>query len=485
MNSSKQERFNLLKNMFNSFNYNGKIFLLGFGAIGKPILYMLLKIVKMDPKNVTVIDKMNKNNENQYFRALGVNFIKCLITKDSYRHLLNNIAKNDIIIDCAYNIYTYDMLQLCQEKGCHYINSCIEFWDFEGVADPILYSLYYKQEELQKLNRSYPVKNFNAIISMGCNPGNVSIWTKLGLEKIAKKNNIPILGSFGELAKKIGVQVIHVSERDTQGTTTPKKVNEYCNTWASDGVSFCEEALGCIEASWGTHEKSVPEDKLLLKDNFIIINRMCIHTMAQSVVPLYGRYFGYVIRHDEANTIGKHLEVKEHDKIVYKPSVYYVYHPCDSARISMEEVIEREFEYQNKWRLLTDEINYGRDILGLTYFLENGDVYWIGSVLSIDEAREIFENKFNEWINATNVQVMAGYISGILHIMDLIKNKENKGLMVPDDLPHHKLWKYMKPFLGDFIFKKIDNFQLIKYAKSFSGKNSYTKDWQFDNFIVD
>lgn len=484
MNSSKQERINLLNSMIKTYNYNGKIYLLGFGAIGKPILYMFLKIVNIEPINITVIDKMNKEGENTYFKKLGVKFVESLINKSNYRKLLENISKDDIIIDCAYNIYTKDMIQLCQEKGCHYINSCIEFWDFNGVVDPIKYSLYYKSIELQKINNSFTTKNYNAIISMGCNPGNVSIWTKMGIEKIAQKLNIPIIGTHGELAKKIGIQVIHISERDTQGTIKPKKVNEYCNTWSSDGVSFCEEALGCIEASWGTHEKITPESTILLKDNFIIINKMCIHTKAQSVVPIYGRYFGYVIRHDESNTIGKYLEVKDKDKIIYKPSVYYVYHPCDSAKISMEEVVERDFEYQNKWRLLTYEINGGRDILGLTFFLENGDVYWIGSVLSIKEAREIFNNEFNEWINATNVQVMAGYISGILYILDLIKNKENKGLMVPDDLPHEKLWKYMKPFLGDFLFKKIDDFQLIKYSKSFSGKNTYTKDWQFDNFIV-
>ena len=482
--NKKKERKELLQKMFNSRQFNNKIYVFGFGAVARPLLFMLLKVVRMNPSNITVIDKIDKSDENEYFRKMGVHFVKKLIEKSSYLELLKDIKVGDIIIDCAYNINTKDMLSFCQERGCHYINSCIEFWDYKGVVDPIEYSLYYKQNELQALDDSYKQKKYNAIISMGCNPGNVSIWTKIGLMKINQKYKHPYK-NFAELAQKLGVQVIHVSERDTQRTKDSKRVNEYCNTWSSDGEAFCEEALGCIEASWGTHEKTVPSDMLLLKDNFILLNRLCIYTYAQSVVPIYGRYFGYMIRHDEANTIGKNLEVKDvSGGIVYKPSVYYVYHPCDSAKISMEEIKERNFKYQKKWRLLTHEIEDGRDILGLTFYLENKEVYWIGSVLDVKEARELFDNMFDEWVNATNVQVVAGYLSGILHIMDLIDSGNNLGMMTPDDLPYKKMFNMMKPLLGEFLFTKIDDFKLIKYMKTFTGKNTETDEWQFENFIV-
>lgn len=484
MDNKKQERLSAIKSMYSTYNYNGKVYLFGFGAIGHPILYMFLKIVTIDPSNITVIDKMDKHDENKYFRKKGVKFVKAEITKDNYRLLLQGIGKNDMIIDCAYNIMTADMIRLCQEVGCHYINSCIEFWDYKGVVDPIEYSLYRKHKELDELNKSFGTKNFNAIISMGCNPGNVSIWTKLGLEKLAQVYGIKDHKSFAELAQKLEVQTIHISERDTQQTKDPKQPNEYCNTWASDGEAFYEEILGCVEASWGTHEEKMPKHTIMMKDNFIIMDYTCIHTMAQSVVPLYGRYFGYIIRHDEVNTIGKTLELREGDKIIYKPSIYYVYHPCDSAKISMDELTEKDKEYHPKWRLLTYEITKGRDILGVSFFLKNGDVWWIGSVLCIDEAREIFDHKMDRWVNATNTQVMAGYISGILYILDLIKKGENRGMMDPDDLPHREIWEKMKPFLGDFLFTKIDNFALLKQDKRFTDKSSYTKDWQFENFLV-
>ena len=488
----KNHRLSILQNMMqNKRQYNGNIYMFGFGAIGKPILYMILKLTSVNPKNVTVIGKEDRIRGQKYFKPLGVKFMnKTKIDGSTYRTILSDVKPNDIIVDCAYDISTQDMINFCQEKGCHYINSCIEWWNYKDVNDPIKYSLYYKHEELEQLNKTFTKKNFNAIISMGCNPGNVSIWTKIGLEKIAKEMNIDITGlTHAELAQKIGVEVIHISERDTQTTTKPKVQNEYCNTWSSDAEAFYEESLGCSEASWGTHEKTNPSDNLVTdkSSQFAILNRLCINTIAQSVVPIYGRYFGYVIRHDEANTIGKHLQIvdKSTNKIKYKTSYYYFYHHFDSSIISVEELIEREFNYQDNWRLLTDDLTEdGQDILGLTFYLSNKQVYWIGSLLNTKEAREVFNNEFNKYINATNVQVVGGYLSGILNMIDLMAENKNNGIMFPEDLPHHKIWSLSEPFFGKFSFKKIENFKLLKYKKNFTDNNVYTDDWQFENFLV-
>ena len=42
---------------------------------------------------------------------------------------------------------------------------------------------------------------------------------------------------------------------------------------------------------------------------------------------------------------------------------------------------------------MTEEIIDGRDILGCTFYLENGEVYWIGSTLCIEEARNYFDDE--------------------------------------------------------------------------------------------
>ena len=480
----KLNRMNKIRSMYNSYEYNNKIYLIGYGSVGRPLLFMLLKILKINPQNILVIDKMDKTKELDFFLKLGVKFLNTLVNINNYQDILKDISKNDLIIDCSYDLSTYDIIKKCQEKECHLINSCIDDWNDIQRNEKILdNTLYKRHQKLQNLNNSYPEKKFNAIISMGCNPGNVSIWAKIGLDQINKKYGFSCK-THAELAQKIGVQVIHISERDTQLSNKIKKQNEYQNTWSSDGESYFDEAMGPIELSWGTHERKNPENLLSNENNFMIVDRMGCETFAQSVVPIYGKFIGNIITHDESNTIGKTLQIEKDGKIIYKPSVYYVYHPCNSAKLSLEELTEREYEHQDNYRLLTHEIICGRDILGLTYYLDNKEVYWIGSALSIEEAREIFENKFDEWVNATNVQVMAGYLGGILHIIDLIKENKNMGLMIPDDLPYEKIILLTKPFLGDFIFKKIENFKLLNYDGKASTPNKYNCDWYFENFLV-
>ena len=73
-------------------------------------------------------------------------------------------------------------------------------------------------------------------------------------------------------------------------------------------------------------------------------------------------------------------------------------------------------------------------------------IYPIPSYTS-SNVRYIFDNECDDFINATISQVVAGYLSGIIH---LINTKEYTGLIFPDDLPQ-SIIKYQLPFLGDFI----------------------------------
>ena len=92
-------------------------------------------------------------------------------------------------------------------------------------------------------------------------------------------------------------------------------------------------------------------------------------------------------------------------------------------------------------------------------------IYWIGSLLDINESRMLFDNKCDSFINATISQVVPGYLSGIIHLI----NNEYSGLIFPDDLPYNDCMKYILPFLGDFIFTKCD-YKL--------------NDWTLNSFII-
>lgn len=333
--------------------------------------------------------------------------------------------------------------------------------------------------------------NFNAVIDMGCNPGNVNLWAKIGLDLINKHYGTK------KTAEELDIRTIHISEYDTQRSRIPKRINEYCNTWASTAEPFYEEGLAPVEMSFGNHEE-LPDKKFIesCEDNnkYIAFNRLCTETFAHSYTPGYKNYIGTLIRHGENITIGETMSTYDNKdgKITrtWSPSVYYVYHPTQDTMASLYELKEKNYKYQDNTRLFTDDIIDGRDELGLTYFLGNGDIFWIGSLLDIHEARDIYENKFNEKINATVVQVVGGYLSGIFHILDLNKQKKYNGVMVPEDLPYREIYKKMKSFYGEFIFKKITDWDYEMKTRSLTFRDykesviNKKPEWTLKDFLV-
>jgi homospermidine synthase len=505
---SRNDRLKLLKELYQSKDFGkGHLYLLGCGAVGPALLYMILKIYKIEQEQITVIDLKPKEELEANLKyivkaALGtedlkINMVNLRVEENNYKQIFtvdHKLTKHDIIIDCAIEICSIDIMRLCQEYGCGYVNSSTELWDYRNINDPISYTLYPIIEEMRgfsdELKKSGKI-NFNAVIDMGCNPGNVNMWAKLGLDMINKHYGTK------KTPEELDIRTIHISEYDTQRSSIPKRVNEYCNTWASTGEPYYEEALAPVEMSFGNHEE-MPDEKYIenLQDNdkYIAFNRLCLETSAHSYTPGYKNYIGLLIRHGENITIGETMStyktVKGEKVRTWSPSVYYVYHPTNDTMASTYELKEKNYKYQDNTRLFTKEIIDGRDELGLTFFLGNGDIFWIGSLLDIDEARDIYENKFDEKINATMVQVVGGYLSGIMHILDLNKEGKYNGVMVPEDLPYKEMYKKMKPFFGEFVFKKVEDWDYNMKTRSITFRdykeNAFNKspEWKLKDFLI-
>jgi len=186
-----------------------------------------------------------------------------------------------------------------------------------------------------------------------------------------------------------------------------------------------------------------------------------------------------LIRHEECYTICEKLTVKDlNNKIIYKPSCYYVYRPCDSSVSSINEVRDNFGEYQDEKRLMTSDIIKGYDEVGCTLFFKNGDIYWVGSLLDIEEARLLYDNQYNHIINSTIVQVLAGYISGLFYLIESIEKHHYRGLLSAEDLPIKKILQWSRPLLGPFGIIKVEDWNL-------GNKNKTKTDlWQFNDFMV-
>lgn len=494
MNDQKADRLASLKQLYQSVDFSGRIYMIGKGAVGTCLLYMIMKIFKIKANQITIIDVRDIISElpKEYLDD-GLVFVNQLVEIDNYQEIFRDVKPNDLIIDCSVDISTTDMMKLCQEKECIYINSSIETWDHRIETDPVKFSVYARYSELLDYSDSLgSSKRFNAITGCGMNPGTVSIWVKAGLDKINDKYKYSF-NSYGELAQKLGVRTVHISEVDTQRTNAPKERDEYCNTWSTDAEGFYEEALAPIELSWGTHEKTMPEDVALYMDKkrYMVINKLCVNQFAQSYCPISKNFLGMLIRHEENFTIGETLTVMKDGICVYKPSVYYVYQPCDNTMASLHELKSKNYHYQTNYRLLTSEIIDGQDEIGLTFFLENGDIYWIGSLLDIDEAREIYNHEMDDRINATLVQVVAGYISGIFYLLELMKEKKYLGVLSAEDIPHRGLVHKMRGFYGDFGMMKVRDWDYCrknrdsKFLKTERIEPKISKcEWRYEDFIL-
>jgi homospermidine synthase len=61
--------------------------------------------------------------------------------------------------------------------------------------------------------------------------------------------------------------------------------------------------------------------------------------------------------------------------------VHYAYHPCDDAVLSVHELAGRNWQQQERKRLMVDEVTSGIDELGVLLMGHKKKGYWYGSQL--------------------------------------------------------------------------------------------------------
>jgi homospermidine synthase len=480
---TKEQRKQAFDDMKQKVIFNNKILIIGCGAVGPIILFLIIELIKINPTNIYIIDKEQYRLDKLKSKInLPINFIYEKLSKKNLEKIIINDLKfgqNDIIIECAYEINTNFIFGLCSNHGISYINSAVDVWSTDEALNEKDFTFYSRFKSIEAQNSNIQNKKNNFIISLGANPGNVNIWTLYGLEKINNIKNKYQFKSYSELAYKMGLRTIHISERDSQITSIPKKQNEYVNTWSTDAVSWYDEALSYIEIGWGTHEKTLHEytNPKLSNEYQKIIDLMGSETFVYTYTPINKNVRGMLIRHEEAFTICRKLTIEENNKIIYKPSCYYIYSPSDSCVASLNEVKENLEEIQYKKRLMTNDIIEGRDELGSALFFEDGEIWWIGSLLDINEAREIFDNKINDYINPTILQVATGYIGGLFYLIELINNNKFMGLLLPENLPIKQFIKWTRPLLGPFGLLQVKDWLI----ESEDQNNKY----QFNDFLIE
>lgn len=467
--------------------FNGKILVLGCGGVARCTLPLLLKHLDMPREKITILDMTDCRESVKDILAEGVRYVQERIVIERYRQQLSEyVGAGDMIIDLAWNIDCCDLLDWCHEQDVLYVNTSVELWDPYTNADqkkPTEKTLYVRHMAIRKMVAGWKKKfGATAILEHGANPGLVSHFTKMALADIAEKvlTEEPMdpgrtalesalrEESFPRLAQMLNVNVIHISEIDTQTTSDRHNPHEFRNTWSVEG--FREEGIAPAELGWGTHERMLPAGACEHEQgpkNQICINQFGIDTYVRSRVPS-AEITGMIVRHGEAFTMSDALTVWENGIAVYRPTVHYAYCPCKDAWKSLESMRVHNYQLQDKWKILSDEIISGHDELGVLLMGHPYKSWWTGTILDINEARSLVPHQ-----NATTLQVAASVLAAVCWMIE----HPREGVLVPDQLPYKEILAIAAPYLGQIPSVPID-------WTPTGTKNPTADTWQFSNFLL-
>lgn len=473
--------------------FEGKIVQFGFGAVGKSFYEKVQKEIKFNENNYYVITA-DKSEFNAYINMGGMvaNFVESNVSKDNFKEVFEKyLGEGDLLIDFADTVGTKDICKWCAEKNIMYINTGEADWPESWYS--ILNENLLKNKLKEEYHNNNFVNKYPIVLQHGNNPGLVSHFVKAGIEYIVntqfKKNKklkkLIKDNKFNEAAKYLDIKMIHINDIDLQKINDVYNKDKMYNTWCID--SFFFEMLSESTIDIGTHERIDFEDKCKLvdyKNGFAELKKLAAETKCCTYYP-NGKFEGFLVPHEETITIAKSLEVKEAGKVIYRPSVMFVYSPCEYARKYMKDAkvndypesnpqkpmdcenengvtITRGYLYPQRAEIVYKEkIESGTEYVGVLLIGENFKPVWVGNRI---ELSFLYKNlKDSYWQTPTITPVAMSALSAICW---MIKNKDKGDIYFPDDIPDYKyILKIAEKYISKTIFKTFDRQTIEKELK--------------------
>ena len=460
----------------------GRLLMLGFGSVGQAVLPLLLRHLAVKAGQISLMAASDTGLEQA--RNMGVALTVQRLTEDNFQaQLAPRLAPGDMLLNLSVDVCSLSLMALCRQRGALYLDTCIEPWAgtyTDGFLSPSQRSNYRLREQALAFGRAAP-NGPTAVLTQGANPGLVSSLVKQALLNMAQDNGLGAVQprqpkDWAALAQRLSVRTIHIAERDSQAACRHRQAQEFVNTWSVDG--FISEGLQPAELGWGSHERHWPADAMRHGygcDAAIYLNRPGMATQVRSWTPLQGAYQGFLVTHGESISIADHLTLQQHGALLYRPTVHYAYLPCDDAQLSIHDMAGRNWQTPQAKRILRQEIKEGTDELGVLLMGNPRGVYWLGSRLSIQAARNLAP--FN---SATSLQVAAGVLAGVVWALQ----NPQAGVVEPDDLDHAQVLAIARPYLGELVGVYADWSPLQGRSRLFQEDLDLQDPWQFKNFRV-
>ncbi|WP_043274233.1 saccharopine dehydrogenase NADP-binding domain-containing protein [Pseudomonas sp. CHM02] len=439
------------------------IIIIGFGSIAQGLLPLLSK--HYNGATITIFEKSPQKTHFLIASEFLANLESFPITSENFDRILSpHLNENVFLINLAVTVSSLAIAKLTQRHNSLYLDTCIEPWSYGTGGNKTLTTNYELREEMKNCQRKN--SGSTAILAHGANPGFISILLKKALLEMAVLNNIAADPNhqveWAALAKKLEIQVIQISERDSQVPSTTRAPFDFVSTWSADGL--ITECLQPAELGWGTHEGAPP---LGAKKNGYAIE-MCesgYQVRVKSWSPNYLEFSAYLLTHNEALSISEYLTLGDPRAPTYRPTVFYAYEPCDQTLDSIMLLDKKSKNYDFEKIVLKNEITSGADELGIFLISNKYNAFWLGSNLSIGKAKKIAH-----YNNATSLQVVASIIGG----MKWAEKFPREGIVESESLD----WKYIYDITAIYwepIVKQEVNWRPSQTDGSLS----------FNNFISD
>ena len=465
-------------------DFEGKIVQFGFGAVGKSFYEKVSKEIRYKQNKYYVVT-MDKREFEAFVNLGGLvqNFITKEITRDNFAEVFGAyLEEGDLLIDFADTVGTRDICDWCAQNNIMYINTGETDWSDNWYS--IFTENTLKNEIRDKHSKTPNTNKHPIILQHGNNPGLVSHFVKAGIEYIAKKQfrrdkklrQLIKDNKFNEAAQYLGIKTVHVNDIDSQKVKDENyDESKLYSTWSID--SFFFEMLSEATMNIGTHEKIDYENECNFVDyenGYLEFKALALDKKIKTYYPR-GEFEGFLVPHEETITIAKSLEVKQNGKTTYRPTVMFVYLPCDMARkyfenakvntypisdplkpqdgkIDGKEII-RGYIYPQKAEILYKEkIVSGTEYVGILLMGENFKPVWVGN--RIEPSFLYKDKKSSFWQTPTITPVAMSALAGVCW---MIKNQNRGGIYFPDDIDDYRyIIKFAEKYISKTIYKTFE-----------------------------
>ncbi|KPP93738.1 MAG: homospermidine synthase Hss [Rhodobacteraceae bacterium HLUCCA08] len=461
---------------------DGPIVMIGFGSIGKGTWPLIERHFDYESDRFTVIEPDAR--QHNFLRQHRLNFVDTALTPDNYRQVLGALFPEGrgFCVNLSVDTSSLDLMTFCRELGVLYIDTVVEPWAgfYFDTPDNAARTNYALRQAVRDEKARNP-GGTTAVSCCGANPGMVSWFVKEALLTLARDTGRDATApasrdGWAALMRSLGVQGVHIAERDTQARARPRPREVFVNTWSVEG--FIAEGFQPAELGWGTHEPWFPDNGHRHATGCqagIWLDRPGAITRVHSWCPTPGPQFGFLVTHNEAISIADYYTVGQGADPDYRPTCHYAYHPCDDAVLSLHEMFGSGRQQTRHHILTEDEIVEGIDELGVLLYGHERNALWFGSRLSNAETRDLAPYQ-----NATGLQVTSAVLAGMAWALE----NPNAGIVEADEMDHARCLEVQRPYLGPVEAHYTDWTPIQDRWEHFPEDIDESAPWAFRNVLA-